>query len=169
LPKRVFNSISEYINYWKPLILKERNYEIETFKQLIIKVSLNKREREGLAVSNLKTKKLVGFGKIVYRFGREKEIESEIKVGDSVLVYPLEFEKDKSRENIIKKGILGSVESKGAKFFDISLQKPIPREWNKKKLIVQLYVSEITFKRMLNALSKIKEGKSAFDIGKILR
>jgi len=169
LAKRVFNSINEYVNYWKELILKERNYEIQSFKELVVKTSLKRREKEGLAVSNLKPKKIIAYGKIVYRFGREKEIESDIKVGDSVLVYPEEFEKDKSRENIIRKGILGSVESKGLKFFDISLQKPLPREWSRKKLVVQLFVSEITFKRMLNTLAKIKEGKSVFDINKILK
>jgi superfamily I DNA and/or RNA helicase len=169
LVKRVFNSVNEYVNYWRELILKERNYEIQSFKELIVKTSLKKREKEGLAVSNLKPKKIVAYGKILYRFGREKEIESDIKVGDSVLIYPVEFEKDKSRENIIRKGILGNIESKGLKFFDISLQKPLPIDWTKRKLVVQLFVSEITFKRMLNTIAKIKEGKSVFDINKILR
>jgi hypothetical protein len=168
--KLIFNNEIEYYNYWKEVIKKERECEINYFKNLIIKFPLQKREKEGFAVSNLKAKKLSSGLKLIYRFGRDREINADnIKIGDSVIVYPQELEKEKDKGKIFKQGIIGNIENKGNKFLDISFSRKLPKAWNKKRLVVNLYVSEITFKRMLEALEKIKRKESVFNFNLIFR
>jgi len=167
--KLIFNNEKEYYNYWKEVVKKERDCEIEIFKNMIMKYSLLKREKERIAVSNLKAKKIASGIKLIYRLGRDKEIDTDIKIGDTVIVYPQELEKGKDRGLIIKQGILGNLEGKGNKFLDVSFNRTLPKSWLKKRLVVNLFASEITFKRMLEALEKIKNKETVFNMNLIFR
>lgn len=167
--KLIFNNEKEYYNYWKEVVKKERDCEIEIFKNMIMKYSLSKREKERIAVSNLKAKKIASGIKLIYRFGRDKEIDTDIKIGDTVIVYPQELEKGKDKGLIIKQGILGNLEGKGGKFLDVSFNRTLPKSWLKKRLVVNLFASEITFKRMLEALEKVKNKETVFNMNLIFR
>ena len=167
--KLYFNNEKEYYNFWIKIVKKERDCEIEYFKNLMKKVSLKKREKEGFSVSNLKAKKISGSLKLIYRFGRNNEIETEIKVGDSVIVYPQELEDKRDKETIFKQGIVGVLENKGKRFLDISFNKKLPKSFLKKRLVVSLFVSDITFKRMFESLEAIKNEETVFDFNLIFR
>jgi len=163
-----FNNEKEYYNFWSKVIKKERECEIKYFKNLIKNVPLKKREKEGFSISNLKAKKIPNSLKLIYRFGRNKEIDTEIKIGDTVIVYFQELENEKDKEKIFKQGIFGVLENKGKKFLDISFNRKLPKSFLKRKLVVSLFISEITFKRMIKSLEKIKEGETVFDFDLIL-
>jgi len=153
--KKIFKNRKEYSEHFKKLIELEREAEKEFHIREIQLLTGKEREKRGRAILNLKASykgEIVG-GYKVYRFGRQDMPENhQIKVGDVVLV---------SRDNPLKEGFEGTVYEKGKKYLDIAFSDPPPSIargfWR-----VDLFVNDITFKRMNSALNKFEEGKSEY-------
>ncbi len=155
MPKKVFKDRKEYSEHFKKLIELEREAEKEFHIREIKLLTGKERERRGRAILGLKASykgEIVG-GYKVYRFGRPDMPENhQIKVGDVVLV---------SRTNPLKEGIEGTVYEKGKRYLDIAFSDP-PPDLTRGYWRVDLFVNDITFKRMNAALTKFEEGKSEY-------
>jgi predicted DNA helicase len=155
MPKKVFKDRNEYSKHFKKLIELEREAEKEFHLREIKLLTGKERERRGRAILGLKASykgEIVG-GYKVYRFGRPDMPENhQIKVGDVVLV---------SRTNPLKEGVEGTVYEKGKRYLDIAFGDP-PPDLTRGYWRVDLFVNDITFKRMNAALTKFEEGKSEY-------
>jgi predicted DNA helicase len=153
--KKRFRDRKEYANHFKRLIELEREAEKEFHIREIKLLTGKEREQRGRAILGLKASfkgNIVG-GYKVYRFGRPDMPENhQIKVGDVVLV---------SRGNPLKEGVEGTVYEKGKKYLDIAFSDP-PPDLTKGYWRVDLFVNDITFKRMKQALELFEEGKSEY-------
>ena len=153
--KKRFRDRKEYANHFKKLIELEREAEKEFHIREIKLLTGKEREQRGRAILGLKASfkgNIVG-GYKVYRFGRPDMPENhQIKVGDVVLV---------SRGNPLKEGVEGTVYEKGKKYLDIAFSDP-PPDLTKGYWRVDLFVNDITFKRMKQTLELFEEGKSEY-------
>ena len=152
MKKREKDIITEFINKLKWLIELEREAEIESMKREIKRLPGAKRERLGRAILHMNGK-IIGeeFGYKVVKYGRRKEFETEINVGDVVLI---------SKGNPLKSDLTGTVVEKGTRFISVALDKvPI---WALKDVRLDLYVNDITFRRMIENLTFLSpHGKRA--------
>jgi len=152
MKKREKDIITEFINKLKWLIELEREAEIESMKREIKRLPGTKRERLGRAILHMNGK-IIGeeFGYKVVKYGRRKEFETEINVGDVVLI---------SKGNPLKSDLTGTVVEKGTRFISVALDKvPI---WALKDVRLDLYVNDITFRRMIENLTFLSpHGKRA--------
>ncbi len=136
----------------------EQEAEISFMMNEIRRLSPDKRENVGRAINNLSGKVLgkeLGFNLVKY--GRKKSFESEINVGDLVLI---------SRGNPLKSDLTGTVTEKGKRFIVIALEN-IP-QWALKNVRIDLYANDVTFRRMkenLNNLSLSGEKALEFLLG----
>jgi len=153
--KKIFKDRKEYVSHFKHLIELEREAEKEFHIREIQLLTGKEREQRGRAILGLKASykgEIVG-GYKVYRFGRPDMPENhQIKVGDVVLV---------SRTNPLKEGVEGTVYEKGKKYLDIVFSDP-PPDLTRGYWRVDLFVNDITFKRMNAALNRFEEGKIAY-------
>jgi len=158
--KKLFNSIDEYTNHFLELIQLEREAEKEFHLQEIKSFSGKEREKKGRAVLNLRGRFVSEFigGFKVYRFYRDNMPEHQIKVGDVVLI---------SKKFPLKDGIEGTVLDKGKNFISVTLKQDI-KDIEGKKWRIDLYVNDVTFKRMVEALYELSTGRSLFPIDFIL-
>ncbi|MBA2867986.1 IGHMBP2 family helicase [Methanococcus maripaludis] len=133
-----------YVNKFKELVKKERDHEINFHKEEIKKLG-TKRENVGRAILNLNGKVLREFfGEYIVRYGRsEKFKKTDISVGDIVLI---------SKGNPLQSDLLGTVIEIGSNHVDVSME--IVPKWALNDIRLDLYVNDVTFKRMLNALDK---------------
>lgn len=137
-----------YIDYLKRLVNYERESEIQQMINEIKKLSPYKREILGRAINNLKGKVLnkeLGF--IIAQYGRKEVINTEINVGDVVLI---------SKGNPLKSDLTGTVTEKGKRFIKVALEH-VPLWALKKDIRIDLYVSDITFKRMEDNLKNLSQ------------
>ncbi|MCD6482766.1 MAG: IGHMBP2 family helicase [Candidatus Aenigmarchaeota archaeon] len=142
-----------FINHLKKLITLERNAEINAMRSEISKISGKEREKRGRAILNLKGK-VIGkeLGYILVKFGRSKPFETEIKVGDLVLI---------SRGNPLASNLVGTVVEKGKRFITVAVDQ-IYRWALTNEVRIDLYANDITFKRMIENLNNLTEyGKKA--------
>ncbi|CAF31137.1 IGHMBP2 family helicase [Methanococcus maripaludis] len=133
-----------YVNKFKELVKKERDHEINFHKEEIKKLG-TKRENVGRAILNLNGKVIREFfGEYIVRYGRsEKFKKTDISVGDIVLI---------SKGNPLQSDLLGTVIEIGSNHVDVSME--IVPKWALNDIRIDLYVNDVTFKRMLNALDK---------------
>lgn len=133
-----------YVNKFKELVKKERDHEINFHKEEIKKLG-TKRENVGRAILNLNGKVLREFfGEYIVRYGRsEKFKKTDISVGDIVLI---------SKGNPLQSDLLGTVIEIGSNHVDVSME--IVPKWALNDIRLDLYVNDVTFKRMLNAVDK---------------
>jgi predicted DNA helicase len=139
--------LGKYIKWLKKLVEREREAEIEIMKKEIKTFSGKEREKLGRAILGLKGK-VVGreFSFKIVKYGREKEIETEISVGDLVLI---------SRRNPLKSNLVGVVTEKGKKYLCVALEKtPF---WAFKNVRIDLFANDITFRRQIENLENITE------------
>lgn len=124
------------------LTLIERKAQIDAMLSEIKRLSGLERERKGRAILNLRGK-VVGeeFGFKLVRFGRKKPFETEISVGDEVFI---------SKGNPLKSNLTGVVTEKGARFITVALEN-LP-EWALKDVRIDLYASDLTFRRWVENL-----------------
>ncbi|NPA52590.1 MAG: IGHMBP2 family helicase [Aquificae bacterium] len=154
--KLKFKNTDEYINHFLELIQLEREAEKEFHLNEIKNLTGKEREKKGRAILKLKGKyvgEMLGGFKI-YRFYREDMPEHQIKVGDVVLI---------SKKNPLKSGIEGTVLDKGKNFISVTLKQEI-KNIEKGYWRVDLFVNDVTFKRMVEALYQISIGKSLFPV-----
>ncbi|ASI98300.1 IGHMBP2 family helicase [Thermococcus celer] len=137
-----------FISHLKTLVEMERKAEIEAMRAEMRRLSGREREKVGRAVLGLNGK-VVGeeLGYFLVRYGREREIETEISVGDLVVV---------SKRDPLKSDLVGTVTEKGKRFLTVALET-VP-EWALKGVRLDLYANDITFKRWLENLDNLREG-----------
>ncbi len=146
--KLKFKDAKEYKNYWAELIEKERNAEKEFHLNEIKRLSGVERQKRGRAVLGLRMKYVGEFLDFkIYRFNRNNMPDHQIKVGDIVLISkgePLKFNQE------------ATVSAVGRNFIEVYSKEPIFRS---KLYRLDLFVNDITFKRMLKALEEVESGK----------
>ena len=100
--------MKKYIKKLIRLINYERDAEIELMQTEIMNMSGKKREELGRAINKVKGK-YIGkeLGLQIVQFGRSEPIDTEISVGDMVLV---------STDNPLRSDLTGTVTEKGARF-----------------------------------------------------
>ncbi|MDK2987915.1 IGHMBP2 family helicase [Methanothermococcus thermolithotrophicus] len=136
-----------YVNKFKKLIEKERKHEIEFHRNEIKKLG-RKREDVGRAILNLDGKiKGEIFGEYIVRYGRREPFKKlDISTGDVVLI---------SKYDPLASDLLGNVVEVGKNYIDVSLEN-IPK-WALKNVRIDLYINDITFKRMVKALDTFEK------------
>ncbi len=146
--KKRFKSIDEYKNYFSELIEKERKAEKEFHLNEIKRLSGTERQKRGRAVLGFRMKYAGDFLDFkIYRFNRNNMPEHQIKVGDIVLI---------SRGEPLKFNQEATVSAVGRNFIEVYSKEPIFRS---KLYRLDLFVNDITFKRMLKALDEVENGK----------
>jgi len=148
--------LKKYIKNLIKLVNYERDAEIELMRFEIAHMSGQKREELGRAIMKVKGKHMgKELGMQIVQFGRSEKIDTEISVGDMVLV---------STDNPLKSNFTGTVTEKGARFVKVAFDKTIPRWVLKKKVRLDLYANDITFKRMEDNLKHLNlKGKNALE------
>ncbi len=143
----------DYFDHLKELVNIERQYEIKQHVSEIKKLSGKKREEKGRAILNLTGKFLeIGLNnRFIFVFKRKKKIETEIKVGDIVLV---------SKEKVDLNNPLGTVIELGKKYIKVAFDKRPPKFLKGKNIRIDLYLNDITFKRQIEALEQAKKSQS---------
>ncbi len=148
--KLTFESFDEYKSYFLNLIELERKAEKEFHLDEIKHLTGKQRQSRGRALINTKGKLLGKFlDYLIYRFSYQEEREHQIKVGDIVLISkgePLKFSQE------------ATVSAVGKKYIEVMMKEKL---FKSKKYRIDLYVSDITFKRMKNAMNSIEN--SEFD------
>ncbi len=148
--------LKKYIKNLIKLVNYERDAEIELMRFEIAHMSGQKREELGRAINKVKGK-YVGeeLGLKIVQFGRSEIIDTEISVGDMVLI---------STDNPLKSDFTGTVTEKGARFIKVAFDKRIPRWVLKKKVRLDLYANDVTFRRMEDNLKHLSlKGKNALE------
>lgn len=148
--------MKKYIKRLIRLINYERDAEIELMQTEIQNMSGKKREELGRAINKVKGKRLgKELGMQIVQFGRSETIETEISVGDMVLV---------STDNPLRSDLTGTVTEKGARFIKVAFDKRVPKWALKKKVRIDLYANDITFRRMEDNLRHLSlKGKNALE------
>ena len=143
--KKKFRSVEEYKKYFSQLIEKERIAEKEFHLNEIKRLSGNERQKRGRAILGLKMKYVGDFLDFkIYRFNRNNMPENQIKVGDIVLV---------SKGEPIKFNQEATVSGVGRNFIEVYSKEPVFRS---KLYRLDLFVNDITFKRMLKAFDELE-------------
>ncbi|WP_457755069.1 IGHMBP2 family helicase [Thermovibrio ammonificans] len=137
-----------YVERFKYLIDVERLAEIEAQEEEIRRLSGRERELLGRAILDLKgTKAGTKFHLHLVRFWREKPIETEITTGDIVLV---------SKGNPLKSDLLGTVVRITEKTVTVAFDNRPPNWVYKRGVRIDLYVNDVTFKRMEENLEELR-------------
>jgi len=136
-----------FIKNLKELVEIEREAQIEATLSELRGLSGEERERKGRAILKLKGR-ILGeeFGYKLVKFGRKKQIETNINVGDLVLI---------SRGNPLKSDLVGVVTEKGNRYITVALEN-VP-EWALKDVRIDLYANDITFRRWIENLDNLSE------------
>jgi predicted DNA helicase len=148
--------MKKYIKNLIRLINYERDAEIDLMTREISTMSGRKREELGRAINKVKGKSLgKELGLQIVQFGRSEVIDTEIGVGDMVLV---------STDNPLRSDLTGTVTEKGARFIKVAFDKRVPKWAIKKKVRLDLYANDITFRRMEDNLNHLTlKGKNALE------
>lgn len=147
-------TLTKFISHLKELVELERKAEIEAMRLEMKRLSGRERERLGRAILGLNGK-VIGeeLGYFLVRYGRDREIKTEISVGDLVVI---------SKRDPLKSDLVGTVVEKGKRFLTVALET-VP-EWALKDVRVDLYVNDVTFKRWLENLENLREsGRKAME------
>ena len=148
--------MKKYIKNLITLINYERDAEIDLMTREISTMSGQKREELGRAVNKVKGKSLgKELGMQIVQFGRSEVIDTEISVGDMVLV---------STDDPLRSDLTGTVTEKGARFIKVAFDKRVPKWAIKKKTRLDLYANDVTFRRMEDNLKHLSlKGKNALE------
>ncbi|MCD6523680.1 MAG: IGHMBP2 family helicase [Thermococcus sp.] len=146
--------LGKFISRLKVLVEMERKAEIEAMRAEMKRLSGREREKVGRAILGLNGK-IVGeeLGYFLVKYGREREIKTEISVGDLVVI---------SKRDPLKSDLVGTVVEKGKRFITVALET-VP-DWALKGVRLDLYANDITFKRWLENLNNLREsGRKALE------
>ncbi len=148
--------MKKYIKNLIRLINYERDAEIDLMTHEISTMSGQRREELGRAINKVKGKSLgKELGLQIVQFGRSEVIDTEISVGDMVLI---------STDNPLRSDLTGTVTEKGARFIKVAFDKRVPKWAIKKKVRIDLYANDITFRRMEDNLKHLSlKGKNALE------
>ncbi|WP_297470559.1 IGHMBP2 family helicase [Thermococcus sp.] len=148
-------TLAKFISHLKTLIEMERKAEIETMRAEMRRLSGREREKVGRAILGLNGK-IIGeeLGYFLVKYGRDREIKTEISVGDLVVI---------SKRDPLKSDLVGTVVEKGKRFLTVALET-VP-EWALRGVRIDLYANDITFKRWLENLDNLREsGRRALEL-----
>jgi len=148
-------SVEEYIEHFRELVELEREEEMERHEREMRQLSGWERENEGRAILNTRARDDgTGLGgKFLVKFVRKDGLpETEISVGDLIRISKNEPLSDDNPSGTVIEKTGYSIKAA----FDDS-----PPDWIYDKVRVDLYVNDITYQRMLEALERIEdlEGK----------
>ena len=148
--------MKKYIKNLIKLINYERDAEIDLMTREISTMSGQKREELGRTINKVKGKSLgKELGLQIVQFGRSEIIDTEISVGDMILV---------STDDPLRSDLTGTVTEKGARFIKVAFDKRVPKWAIKKKVRLDLYANDITFRRMEDNLKHLSlKGKNALE------
>ncbi|NJE86020.1 IGHMBP2 family helicase [Thermococcus sp. CX2] len=147
-------NLLRFINHLRELVELEREAEIDAMREEMRRLSGREREKAGRAILRLNGK-VIGeeFGYKLVKYGREKEIKTEISVGDLVVI---------SRNDPLRSDLVGTVTEKGKRFLVVALES-VP-SWALRNVRIDLYANDVTFRRQLENLEKLGEsGKRALE------
>jgi len=129
------------------LINYERDAEISVMVNEIKNMSASKRESLGRCITKMKGKRAgKELGLEIVQFGRSQRIDTEISVSDVVLV---------STDYPLKSNVTGTVIEKGARYIKVAFDMKVPKWALKKKVRLDLYVNDVTFKMMEDNLKNL--------------
>ncbi len=156
-PPLRFESPDHYREHFFRLLELERREEMEAMEREMRSLSALERERAGRAILGLRPTDRGPWlgGRRLYTLWRAQEIETEIGPGDMVLV---------SLHHPLRDGIPGVVLERARHTLQVVLDQRLPRAWRQVRL--DLYVNDITFRRMAQALRTLELG--AFDLSVLL-
>ena len=141
-------TVHKYVEKFKKFIEIERLAEMKTQEEEIRKVSGKEREILGRAILNLKGSKAgTKFHLYLVKFGRKKSIETEITTGDVVLI---------SRGDPLKSDLIGTVIKVTEKSITVAFENKPPKWVYKKGIRIDLYVNDVTFRRMSENLEILR-------------
>ncbi|MGM0640489.1 MAG: IGHMBP2 family helicase [Thermotogota bacterium] len=138
----------------KSAIKEERNAEIEATIHEIKNYSGKKREEKGRAILNLDGK-ISGYeigGFTLIKYGRRKYIDTNISVGDEVLI---------SKGDPLKSDYLATVTNIGNRYIEVAVSGNVPY-WALKDTRIDLYFNDVTFTRMKEALFRFRNPEDNF-------
>lgn len=152
---KVFKNYGKYRKRYSNLVELERKEEMERHENEIKHLSGGERQRRGRALLGLKGKdegKALG-NKYIIKFVKGKELpENEISVGDLVMI---------SKNNPLRDdNPTGTVIGKTNYSLSVAFQNKPKGFVYGKGIRVDLYVNDITFQRMLDALDHFKKPKN---------
>jgi len=146
-------SVQEYVEHFSELVELERQEEMERHEREMRQLSGWERQKEGRAILNARARdEGTGLGgKYLVKFVRKDGLpEIEISVGDLVRISKKEPLSDDNPSGTVLEKTGYSLK---AAFDDR------PPDWMYDKVRVDLYVNDITYQRMLDALEKIDDLK----------
>jgi predicted DNA helicase len=150
-----------YYKIFKNAIKEERKAEIESTISEIKSISGEKREEKGKAILNLDGK-ISGYevgGFTLIKYGRKKYIDTNISVGDEVLI---------SKRDPLKSDFIATVTNIGNRYIEVAVSGGVPY-WALKNIRIDLYFNDVTFTRMKDALNRFKNPYEEFkNLKKIL-
>ena len=140
-------NLNEYIEKLIKLVQYERDEEIKKMEWEIKHLTGEQREKKGRAILNLRPK-VIGeeLGMYLVKFGRNRIIETEINVGDEVLI---------NKGKNVKTDFKGVVVKKGTRYLVVAIDKLLPKDF--KEVRIDLYASDITYKRQIENLQNLSE------------
>ena len=137
--------VCDYISHLKSLIELEREEQKKKALNELKYFSGDERERYGKAILNLSGKILSKEAKkVVLRFGRRREIRTDISMGDVVIV---------SNGEPLRRGFEGVVVGKGTRHIDVEFSK-LPGI-NLRKVRVDQFYDDTSFRRMEENLENL--------------
>jgi len=153
----MFKSRTHYINHFRRLINLEREADIKRHEDEIKKLTGTKREKKGRALMNMRGKRagrLYGNQHLIKYMKMEIGMplpDLDMNVGDVVVV---------SQGQPLKKGNpLGTIVEKSRHSL-VVLYDGYPDKWMyKKNLRIDLYVNDVTYRRMQEALDTMMYGR----------
>lgn len=141
--------IDSYIKDLLSLINRERDYEREAMLKEIRDLTADEREKKGISVNNLSGKFIKkALNKHIVKFTRLKDIKTEIKVGDLVII---------SKDNPLRSELTGTVIEKKLKSISVAFDRKIPDAVFNSEIRMDLSVNDVTFARMENNLKNLNE------------
>ena len=141
--------IDSYIKDLLSLINRERDYEREAMLKEIRDLTADEHEKKGIAVNNLSGKFIKKeLNKHIVKFTSLKDIKTEIKVGDLVII---------SKDNPLRSELTGTVIEKKLKSISVAFDRKIPDAVFNSEIRMDLSVNDVTFARMENNLKNLNE------------
>ncbi|BBG66347.1 DNA helicase, putative [Hydrogenimonas sp.] len=146
--------IHDYIEEYRSLIDLERRAEMDAQRNEIRTLSGREREVYGRAILGLKGRgEGMKFDLFIVRFSRDKVIDTEIGSGDIVLI---------SRGEPLKSDLTATVMSVAKNYIEAAFSQKPPAWVRSEGIRVDLYVNDITFKRMESNLEKMRHIKAPY-------
>ncbi len=146
--------IHDYIEEYRALIEVERKAEMDAQIGEIRSLSGREREIYGRAILGLKGRSAgKKFDLYLVRFSRDSRIESEISSGDIVLI---------SRGEPLKSDLTATVTAVAKHYIEVAFSQKPPLWIKESGIRVDLFVNDVTFKRMENNLQAMRHIESPF-------